>query len=759
MNGGETMRSKTGAPALRSLVTSALAACAVALPVAARGAEDEDEEFHELTTYTNTIEAGSFYNSVDEFEFGDYTGLVDDDWYALGNVDIRQRSAFDADSAYYYRLRGLNLGLDSRYIDGEYRIPGLFGISALYDEIPKYQTDSAQTFFLNAGAGFLTLPDDWVGISNPTQIDPRFFRGSNIDHKRRTAGGEMSLILPSHFDFDASYTHQTKQGEKLSSAMVGLTGGNPRSINVPEPLDYTFHQIESHIRHTTDDFQFQLEYFGSGFDNGMNSLAWENPYLAGPLNPNVGYPLGVAQKGTMPDNWFHQVTSSGGFDLPLNSRIMLNTAFGWATQQDDFLPYTNNPLLFVDPALGLPRPDLDGKLETRLVTFRFVSAPLPKLGIDLNYRWNDRDNETPIDTYFRIRADSENQDPANARRNRPYSFEQHKVDADVSYQLYKRTKLTLLYEWEQISRNLQEVHENNEHTVGGKLVSHPNRYVNLGARFERSYRDRSSYDCVKPLVAGQPAGTVADPGCPIVPGTGQVFENQPQLRKYYMANLRRNDAHVWASLVPLESVNLSSHFQYIDDDYYKSKFGLTEYRLISTGADLSYSATSALIFHTFYSFDNSRSEMESVSFGGLDASFDPANVWSSRDKDFTHTAGAGFDYDVVPERLSFGIDYLFARSIGRVDTRTVAGRVTPPFPDNETELHDVSVEGNLQLTRNLSLRVGYLFEHFDSSDWATDLVCPACLNFSGNAAVVASGDSPPDYDAHLVSLSLIYNFW
>jgi hypothetical protein len=138
----------------------------------------------------------------------------------------------------------------------------------------------------------------------------------------------------------------------------------------------------------------------------------------------------------------------------------------------------------------------------------------------------------------------------------------------------------------------------------------------------------------------------------------------------------------------------------------ESKFGLTEYRLISTGADLSHSATSALIFHALYNFDNSRSEMESVSFGGLDASFDPAAFWSSRDKDFTHTVGAGFDCDVVPDRLSFGVDYLFARSIGRVDTRTVAGRVSPPFPDNETELHDVSVEAHLEMTQNLSLRVG-----------------------------------------------------
>lgn len=392
------MRRKTEIRARRSFETMLLTACAIGLFASAAWADDEDMKYHDLTTYVSTLELGTFFNSADEFKFGDYTGLVDDGWYVLGNADLRRRSAYDADSAYYYRIRGLNLGLDSRYIDALYKTPGLFGISLLYDEIPKYKTDTARTFFRNAGADFLTLPSTWVGIDNPTQIDPSFYYDNEIDYKRRTAGGEFSLILPSHFDIDASYSYQTKKGEKLTALVVGTNGGNPRSALAPEPLDYATQQIDAHIRYTVEDFQFQLEYYGSGFDNGLNSLGWQNPYNQGPLPAEVGYPNGVGQKGSMPDNWFHQITSSGGLNLPGNSRIMLNTAFGWATQNDAFLPYTNNPLLSVDPMLGLPRPNLDGKLETRLVNFRFVSNPLPKLGFNVGYRWNDRHNDTPIDT-------------------------------------------------------------------------------------------------------------------------------------------------------------------------------------------------------------------------------------------------------------------------------------------------------------------------------------------------------------------------
>jgi len=126
--GGETMRREIRVRAMRCFATTLLTAFAIGL-FASAGWAEEDMRYHDLTTYD----------------------------------DLRRRSAFDAERAYYYRVRGLNLGLDSRFIDAEYQRPGLFGISLFYDEMPKYQTDTATTFMRNAGDGFLTLPSDWVG--------------------------------------------------------------------------------------------------------------------------------------------------------------------------------------------------------------------------------------------------------------------------------------------------------------------------------------------------------------------------------------------------------------------------------------------------------------------------------------------------------------------------------------------------------------------------------------------------------------------
>jgi MtrB/PioB family decaheme-associated outer membrane protein len=378
------------------------------------------------------------------------------------------------------------------------------------------------------------------------------------------------------------------------------------------------------------------------------------------------------------------------------------------------------------------------------------------VGFNVGYRWSDRDNDSKRDTYYRVLSDSVDQDPDDARINRPYSFTQHKVDVDLSYDVYRRTKLTLFYDWDRRERDHQEVNTNDEHTFGAKLVTRPTRWVNGGVRYERSYRDSSHYDCVRPQVASHPPGELW--GCPSGPGSVREWENQPNLRKYYMADVRRDNTRTWINFMPLDEVSIGFNMRYINDNYHNTTFGLTKHRILSPGVDLSYAPTNDLNINAFYTYEKTKSKMDSVTFGGNpDDSFDPIFNWRSRDKDIFHTVGVGVDYDVIPGRFSFGTQYLYAHSRGKVNTDAGFTAVAP-FPDNKTELHDVSVHGDVQITDGLSMRVGYLFEHFESNDWATDQVCPQCLTSGSNSAVIASGENSPDYNAHLVSWSLIYEF-
>jgi MtrB/PioB family decaheme-associated outer membrane protein len=631
----------------------------------------------------------------------------------------------------------------------------------VFDELPKYQTDSSEFFFDGLGGRSLSLPSGWVPGNNPTQMTmlDADLRKYDIDLKRRILGGGGSLVLPHNLDFDANYTHETKTGEKLVGAVLGINGGNPRAVIVPEPLDYTTQQIDSHLRYTTDLLQLQLGYYASGFDNDDDWLRWENPYLPASNWPDrgpVGYPAG--QKGEMPDNWFHQVSGSGGLNLPYHRRLTVNTAFGWMTQHDDFQPYTINPNIATP--LGLPGNDLDGMVKTRLVSAQFLSNPIPKLGFKAAYRWNERDNDTSVEDYYRVPNDVGDQvAEEDARLNRPYSFEHHQVDVSLSYDVWKRTKLTALYAWDRTERDLQEVERNDENSFGFQLVSRANRYVTGGARYERFYRTGSRYDCVRPATATE-ANPLPNLGCPSESGSGLVYENHPLIRKYYMADRHRNEVHGWITVMPIESLSIGFDTRYDDDDYYHSTYGLTDSKSVVPGVDLTWTPADWLSFHAFYNFQKIEAHQNSISWSDDTTAFDTDRRWTSRSRDIFHTVGAGFDVDAIPDRLTIGVDYLFAKSRGKIDT-DVGSALTPmlPFPDNNTRLHDIRVHGDVRITEHLSTRLGYLFEKYHSSDWAIDSVCPGCMNFSGTAAAIGAGEQSPDYHAHVVSWSMKWEFW
>jgi len=540
---------------------------------------------------------------------------------------------------------------------------------------------------------------------------------------------------------------------------LGTNGGNPRSFLGPEQIDYVTHQVDSHLRWANETFQVQLGYYGSFFENEHDYTRWENPFLPSPGWPDRGpdgYPLG--QKGQMPDNMFNQILASGGVNLPCNSRFTLNAAFGWAHQDDDYLPYTINPNIATP--IGLPRDSLDGELQTRLITAQLLTNPLKGLHVKAKYRWNERDNQTPIDAYHYVSGDVGDQVMMDAGRlNRPYSFEQHNVDVEIAYDIFRRTKLTALYDWDRRERDLQEVERNDEHTFGFKLVSNTLSFLTGGARYERSYRNGSSYDCVRPLHDSE---AVPDPtlGCPDEAGSGLTYENHPLMRKYYMTDRVRDEVHGWITVMPIETLSFGIDTRYWNDDYDDATYGLQSRSSIVPGVDVTWFPLEWLSLHAFYTYEEFESHQDSISWSNDASAFDPANRWSVETKDVFHTGGVGFDVEAIPNRLRFGADYLYAKSRGEIDAN-VGANLGPllPFPDLETKLQDISVHTEVQITRNFSTRVGYLYEMFESTDWGVDGVCPGCMNFGGSTAVIGPGGSSPDYDAHVVSWSMKYEFW
>jgi MtrB/PioB family decaheme-associated outer membrane protein len=798
----------------------ALLVVAILLPGPWARAQDDDEAdehlYTELTRFGSKVELGFFWNSDDSFQLGNYTGLERDDFDVLGNVDVMWRGLLGDDDASYLRLRGLNLGLGSRYADVEFGRQGRYGLFMEYDQLPVYQSETARTFFLNAGETNQLLPPGWVPGSNDlTEMTAlqASLRQVDVDWNRRRIGGGFSFVLPAKLSLDGRYDYELKKGTKLMGATMGLSGGNPRSLINWEPLEYVTQNFETNLRYIGDDLQLSLGYYGSAFNNENEFVIWQSPYLAqAAWDPAAGYlgfddngvqdpacavnptGCGLGRKGEMPDNWFHQILASGGYNLPYRTRVTLSTAFGWMLQDDDFLPYTVNPNLTAvnrygfqtvgtDPA-ALPRSSLDGEIFTTLVDFGITSKPLEKWKFDFGYRFDNRDNNTPQDLYVYIPNDSEDQVGSNpvdlaaalesgdARYNLPYSYRQHRVDFDAGYEIWRRTELSLGYEWKQTERDFQEVEELRENTIEAILTSHPYSFLGTRLRYAHSWRDGDDYVGNRPFIAGHTVGFIADEfaGCNVGvwPANECPFENHPRLRKSYLANREGDDLKFSLTLLPLDNLNASIYLRYNHEDYDDSELGITRTEHWSPGIDVSYTFFDRLATYAFYTYERSRIERNGLAWvgfaqGGVTPILQTADVgrlWSNRDRDTTHTVGAGFDLEILPRQLEFGADYLYAKSRGETDMWL--GPVLTagfPYPDNVAKQHNVSVHADYRFTEHFAVRIGYLFAKLRWNDWAIDDVTATNITPSTDGGVIGTGQRSEDYTNHLVSWSLVYTFW
>jgi MtrB/PioB family decaheme-associated outer membrane protein len=437
--------------------------------------------------------------------------------------------------------------------------------------------------------------------------------------------------------------------------------------------------------------------------------------------------------------------------------VTVNSAFGWMKQDDDFLPFTVNEALSVTNPL--PRDSLDAEIQTTMVDARIASRPFPKLRMNLTYRYDDRDNETPRDVYVYVQGDSEDQQASmfdgNARINRPYSYTHHKVEFETGYRILKRTEMTVGYRWDQIKRDFQETKRTRENTISARLRSQPWSFLSARLHYERSWRDPASYDGTDPLEISE---NLSDPDS-FDPDTD--FENHPLLRKFYLASRERDKLTAMVTVTPLESLSIAFNMNWINDDYNHTEIGLTDQQILSPGVDISFAPTQRVMAHVFYTFEKIKSQQNGWSFLGFVPDWeDPDRRWSGDDEDKVHTVGCGFDLVVLEDQFSIGADYLYVRSRGKTDM-TLGSAIASIDPDNPdlafdkviSKLHTVNVHGDYKLTENLSTRLGYTYANLESNDWAFHGVTPTTIN-----RVIATGQESPDYTEHVVAWSLTYAF-
>lgn len=717
---------------------------------------DDPELLRDLTQIHSTVEFGLFHVSDDSFYFGRYTGLNKQGPGVVLNFDILKRGAYDSGDASFWSFRGENLGIDSRTAAFEFGVQGKYKLHVDFSQIPNFRSESGATIYNGAGSSELTLPSDWVGGGTTATMTRLLSSLQSFDLKtqRRRAGIGLNGVLTRHWDYSASYRRETKEGTRTIGAVVGNSGGNPRAVLLPEPVDYTTEQYDGMLRYTTRKFQLEAAYYLSVFTDGNRALTWGNPFttIAG-WAPGTGFPTAVDQLSLPPENKFHQASLNAGYNLTESTRLSASFSRGRMTQNEAFLPYTNIPSLAASITQPLPRDSLDGRIDTTVANLRLASRPTTKFSWNASYRYDDRDNRTPRDEYVYIGGDSQVQDTGVAsskrRFNEPYSYREEQLKLDASYQLFGNTDVSAGLQRSKIDRTYLEREQADEDTYWLGINSNISDRFSGHLRYTHAQRDGSTYVGNEPFLSGYSPGYTST----VVAG----WENHPGLRRFFEADRDRDQMTATLEFSASEAFTLSAALDYAHDDYTTSEIGLVDSKVESVTLDAVYSPSPLWSAYAFQTYEQLNADQDGQSFAGganqIPQSSDPNRSWFVHHRDRIDSSGFGYKRSLSSGHVEFGFDYLHSKSRSGLDFAVGSALLTRPLPRNQTRLDSLNIHASYKLKENLSLRANYWYERFRSSDWALDGIAPNTL-----ANVILLGEDSPDYGVQFVSLSMVYRF-
>jgi len=653
--------------------------------------------------YRAEVEAGVTNVSDDAARFGNYTGY--DEEGAYGNLDGKGRYNGDG---YLLDYTIEDLGLDSRVFELSVGVPGAFGVEFGYRDLPFRRFDTTSTVFNPTSGDTLTLPSGWVPAGTTGQMTQL---SSSL--QQRAVGTDRQIIdagadwTPGDaFRLFADFQRQTRDGIDITSA-----GSYTQAAFLPRWIDYETDRVDAGVQYRSDLVSLTLAYYGSFFTNQNPALRWETPFLTTPGATTL-------QTAREPDNDFSQVSLTGNYRMAAaNTVIGFLVASGRGEQNAAFLPYTINPAL---GTAALPRSSLDAQVDTLNYAFTVTSRPLDKLRVKFAYRYDERDNKTPVSDWDRVIVDVINS--GEIEQNVPYSYDRMNTVVSGEYTISPKLRLSAGYERKETNRDYQEVAEQTTDLGWGQVRWRPTAWLDLRAKGGTSQRGIDRYNDTVAVSLGQ----------------------NPLMRKYNLAYRYREFGELVAAISPLElPVSFSASVLFADDDYKESLVGLNGSEEFRATADISWAVSeSASVYLVFGQDRIDAHQTGAEQFGFWD--------WSAfHEDDFDHV-GVGMSWRPGDSNFDVSFDYNRGNGQTKIALDSLSGGPST-LPDLESTLDSAHVEASYKFSDRLDGTFHLRYERFDLKDWA--LVSQTTL-----PTVLTLGAQPYDYDVYAVGIGIRYRF-
>ena len=326
-------------------------------------------------------------SSADRALFGQYNGLGSDR-SLVGTVDI-DYSLRDQDASKWVDIKGTNLLGNTRELGLVWKDPGNWKFNANYGELVRYEPSTINSGLVGAGT------------TTPQVVSVAPGAGSDIalQTKRSSLGLGLTKILSPAWQFALDLKTERKEGSRLfgigmncPSVVAPTCGANTgwALLMLPEPVNASTNQMEARLNYATSGLRVSLGYYGSFYRNANDTL---NPNVPGSLNTNAGL-IGILNQplALTPDNQAHQFDLSGNYDLTASTRASFKFARAIATQSVDF---ASAGLTGAPPGVT----NLGGEMATKLAKLSLTSRPIKELSLLADWRYEDRQDNTPIALY------------------------------------------------------------------------------------------------------------------------------------------------------------------------------------------------------------------------------------------------------------------------------------------------------------------------------------------------------------------------
>lgn len=570
-----------------------------------------------------------------------------------------------------------------------------------------------------------------------------------LTSKRQTAGFMASINATSDIAVDFSFQTAKKDGYQPWGA--GFAFSN--TAELPLPLDNRTNDFSAGVEFANRKGMMRLAWGASWFDNNIESIVWDNPIRATDFNRGTppfydasgysnGNGPGQGRMSLAPSNNMNVISATGMYKLPQHSTFTGSIAFSNSKNDADLIPWTinsviNSPAVLANfPGLQhLERPTAEAEVRGINAQFALNSRPNRLFSYNVRYRYNDRDNRTPIfDAVEYVRFDAVPEETGG--ETDPYDITHNQFDATATFNVAPYTALRVGYGRDQMDHSFRGYETLTDNTFRVSADTVGNQYVMVRGQYEFTARRGSNYR--EEFFTG--SGT------------------QDATRLYDDAERDRNKATVLFVVTPNAMVDFSASVGVGRDKYNESRqeFGLLNNDNTSYNFGVNITPRDQVALGFSYGRDKYSSVQESRNANPApDPSWnDPNRNWALDNDETVNNAQVYLTLAklITNTDVSVTYDYMdsdnaFVHSGPRIASLAAIGQFEA-LPNVENTWNRLRADVNYFFTRQFGVGLGYWYEKLDVNDWQS-------VDENGPVNAVAPATGTPGI-AYLGELTLGY---